>query len=296
VEYPPSICIAATDLPESPSAQAEEVAMRVITHLLDARIDRTDLRGGPTGLHDFDATVGSRTLAFEVTACIDSTLARFFAVPDRDAIHWGVEGLRRSWVLRLDESTMLRGLIEVLAPLLRQLEDAGVTGLGKPRIDDFETFIRYEEGSTAEVAPSVIEACFAAGIDTAWAIVREADEQVVVFERRSRHGSGRTEYMVTEEVNRAARAKADVLGREAARRRDAAHLFVWLDPNLCREGIEFAMWSGYPSAAPRPILPESIDHVWVAMWSLTPGEGIGYVNVWEASRDGEWRYAIPHSA
>lgn len=293
VEFPPSITIDASGLPESRSAVAEEVAMRVIRQLLDAETERTDLRDGPDGLHDFDAMTEGRTLAFEVTACIDSDLAGFDAVPDRDAIHCRVPGVGWSWAVRVEESTRLRGHIDRVAPLLAQLEAAGVTGLADTRASDSEFFVRYATEDASPVARSVVEACFSAGIDTAWAFAPDGDGPVVVFERRSRHGSSRSEFLVTAEVNRAAQAKAGVLGRDHARARDAAHLFVWLDPDLCREGVEFAMWSGYPGEAPRPLLPEVIDHVWVAMWSLTPGEGMGHVIVWEASRGGQWRHAAP---
>ncbi|MDP8930435.1 MAG: hypothetical protein M3O70_18175 [Actinomycetota bacterium] len=129
---------------------------------------------------------------------------------------------------------------------------------------------------------------FELGVDTAWAFDRPDGRRSVEFLRRSGGESNRTEHLVTAEVDRAA-AKERVLSRPAAVERDTRHLFAWLDPDFCGD-VEFGLWTGRPEAAPPPKLPPSIDHVWVAMWSLTPGEGIGHVVVWEEARGTGWRY------
>lgn len=112
---------------------------------------------------------------------------------------------------------------------------------------------------------------------------------MVEFLRRSTHASGGSEALVTEEVNRAATEKSEVLSRPAALLRQERHLFVWLDADLCGEK-EFALWSGQPRYAPWPLLPRHIDHCSVGSWSLTPGEGIGHAVIWVADRERPWRY------
>ncbi|MBY5163135.1 hypothetical protein [Salsipaludibacter albus] len=233
------------------------------------------------------------TIAVEVTTCIDEEAAEFEAARDRHGVHVDVEGLVQSWAVRLTESTRLDGLIEVIAPHLAELERHGVDGLGRPARSDSSLYIRHRAGDPGGAVPPVAYELLDLGVDTAWAFARTDGRQSVEFIRRSGGGSGNTEHLVTEEVTRAAVRKSPVLSRPAAQRADRRHLFVWLDPDWCREA-EFGLWSGNPAFAPPLDFAPGIDEIWVGSWSATPGEGIGYVVLWHANHpSAAWRHPTP---
>lgn len=254
-----------------------------------------DVPGADSGLHDFDVTLPDGTVAaVEVTTCIDEEAARFEAALEEHAVHLDVAGIERSWAIRLAESTRLDGLMERLTSHLIELEQRGIDGVARPGPLDSTPMVRYRRsGRTSDRVCVEVQRVLDLGVDTAWAFDRSDGRQSVEFIRRSRGGSGNTQHLVTAEVERAATVKEQVLSRRPAQERSSRHLFVWLDPDFCGE-VQFGLWSGHPAGAPPPNLPPSIDVVWVAAWSLTPGEGIGHVIVWQATNPGGWRY--PSSA
>lgn len=289
MNYPPSLEIDSSELPADRAKLAEEVAYRVLPMLMDGDIERVDVPGGPPGLHDFELANSERRIAVEVTACIDAQAASFVDALDARAAHKDVSDLSRSWEVRLHEDTRLAGLIKDIGPLLADLERSGITGLARPGEHDQEPLILLAKDRITSHDRDVVSALFQLGVDTAWSHPVEPGPQLVVFIRRSGGGSARTEDRVTAVVNQAAISKEEVLSRTAATELDDRHLFVWIDPDLC-DDVEFSLWAGHPRAAPPPDLPEPIGHAWVSTWSLTPGEGVGHVVVWEASRGGSWRY------
>lgn len=291
MDYPPSLEINVEDLPSSRAERAEAVGMRVLEELLEGSSERQDLPGDASGRHDFDVTLPDGTVvAVEVTACIDEEAAGFEAALKQHAVHFDVDGVERSWEIRLAEATRVNGLIERITSRLVELERWGIDGLARPGPFDTSPMVRYGPAAGASGHDRVaVEQVLDMGVDTAWAFDRADGRQCVEFIRRSGGGSGNTEYLVTAEVERAAAIKDSVLSRPSSQARDSRHLFVWIDPDFCG-AVEFGLWSGHPAAAPRPSLPPSIDEVWVAMWSLTPGEGIGYVVVWHGTSENGWRY------
>ena len=285
----------ASDLPAHPGRRAEEIAMRVLPKTLGGKAKRVDMPDGADGLHDFDLIRDTGSVAVEVRSCVDPIQARFEDALDDHAIHRAPRGLSHSWELRLHESVAVKGLIDVDKPLLAELETLGVSGLGRRQRFPHEPMVRYVgDLGGRSVAPNAVQRLIDLGVDTAWAGDRADGELTVEFLRRSTHSSGASEALVTEEVDSALIHKSDVLSRQPALFRQERHLFVWLDADLCGEK-EFALWSGRPDFAPRPTLPSHIDHCSVACWSSTPGEGIGHVVIWEADRDGPWRYPALHA-
>lgn len=289
MDRPPSIEIDIRGIATGPSKVAEEVAYRVLPLLMDVAIERVDVPGGPPGRHDFELVTGERRIAVEVTACVDPEAASFADALDEHALHRSVPDVSRSWEVRLHENARLAGLIEDVGPLLADLDELRVTGLARLGEYDQEPLIRLDQDAVTSDVREAVSALFDLGVDTAWSHLAHEGSQVVEFIRRSSGGSARTEDRVTTVVNQAALAKAEVLSRPAATDLDERHLFVWIDSDLC-DDVEFSLWTGYPPAAPPPHLPDAIDHVWVAAWSLTPGEGVGHLVIWEALRGGPWRY------
>ena len=266
--------------------------MRSLRLSLGGDTERFDSPGGPSGVHDFDVVhqAGPR-IAVEVTACIDRTAAKFEAALNDHAIHVAVPDLRQSWEVRLYEQVRVKGLINRVLPLLVALEARRVTGVARPGPHDIEAFVRFDGSNNDAAVPEAVHALIELGVDTAWAFDREDGGLSVEFLRRSGSASGNTEPLVTAEVERAVAEKQTTLSRPSALSRDARHLFVWLEADFCGK-IHFALWSGHPEAAPAPNIPKPIDHVWVAGWSSTPGQGIGHVVIWEAPRGGDWRYPV----
>ena len=285
------------NLPSNPANTAEEVAMKSLQQLLGGQVQRLDRPGGPSGLHDFDLTCKSgKRIAVEVTACVDKTTAEFVAALDKQAVHLDVTGMRRSWDVRLNERVRLTVLIGEVAPCLATLERHDVSGMAQPWKYNDQIMLRSEStfSESATEAHVAAQALINLGVDTAWAFDRLDGQQSVEFVRRSGNASGNSETLVTAEVDRAAETKRAVLSRPSAMSRDGRHLFVWLDSDYCGQ-THFALWSGHPASAPPPTLPSSMDHTWVAGWSSTPGEGIGFVVIWEAERGTGWHYpaALP---
>jgi hypothetical protein len=266
--------------------------MRCLRRILDGDIEKLDVPGGPSGVHDFDVVhqAGSR-IAVEVTACIDLTAAQFEAALNNHAIHLDVPGLRQSWEVRLHEQVRVKGVINRVVPLLMDLEARLVTGVARPGTYDHDAMVRYDGSNDNATVPKAVLALIELGVDTAWAFHRKDGVLSVEFLRRSGSAAGNTETLVTTEVERAAKDKHAALSRPTALRRDERHLFVWLEADFCGQ-VHFAMWSGHPAAAPVPDIPEPIDHVWVAGWSSTPGQGIGHAVIWEATRGGGWQYPV----
>jgi len=290
VRYPPSLPVAVDGLPAKRADQAEKVAARVLSRLTGANLEPLDVIGGAPGQHDFDLVHDDgRRIAVEVTACIDWDAARFVDALERQASHHDVDRLHHSWELRLFETTQVRGLIDEMIPRLIQIEAAGVVGLARTGLFDDGPMVRFGSSHSDHSVPAAVSELLALGVDTAWASPRPGSQGSVEFIRRSLGGSGRTENLVTDEVDRAARNKVAVMSRAAAAEGSERHLFVWLDADFCGD-VEFSLWSGYPDTARPPALPRPIDHAWVGCWSLTPGEGIGHVVIWEAARGRPWRY------
>lgn len=288
MRYPPALPIDPDGLPVVLADRAEEVAARILRQLTAEHVEKVD-RDGVSGVHDLDVvhSDGRRT-AVEVTMCIDPDAAGFVAaLEEHGAVHFNV-GLNRSWQIRLHESVQVRGLIDRITSLLEELERRNINGIARPGDYEPEPLVRYDSDEGSLAIPDAVYRLLTHGVDTAWAFDEHEGQQRIEFIRRSGGGSGCTEHLVTEEVERAAIAKEAVLSRPTAGERDARHLFVWLDPDYCV--AEFALWSGRPSSAPSPDLPQVIDHVWVACWSLTPGQGSGHVVVWEAPRGEAWDY------
>lgn len=263
--------------------------MRSLGLLLGGQVERLDLPGSLSGIHDFDVVVeDGRRIAVEVTACIDKAAAQFESALDSHSTHIDVPGLRRSWEVRLHEGVRVKGLIKRVAPLLVTLENEGVSGVFRRWSPDNEPMVLHE-GALGADERKAAQALIDLGADTAWAFDRSDGHSSVEFIRRSGSSSANSEPLVTAEVACAAENKRTALSRPSALRRAARHLFVWLDSDYCGR-THFALWSGQPAAAPPPALPSPIDHGWVAGWSMTPGQGIGYVVIWEAARGGRWRY------
>jgi hypothetical protein len=262
--------------------------MRTLPQILGGYPRRFDHVKGADGRHDFDLVVDHRQIAVEVTTYVEPEIAKFEAALIPHSIHHGAPDLEWSWEIRVEESVRLEGLMDRIRPLLVRLETLGVTGLGSPGRYDAQPMVRYAGRSPDRRVPAEVRDLMTLGVDTAWADIAGSDT-TVEFLRKSTHASGGSEYLVTAAVEQVSQRKVGVLSRPLALDRDERHLFVWFHADL--GGMrDFSLWSGQPEWAPTPILPCTIDHCWAAAWSSTPGEGLGHVVIWEASRGGGWQY------
>lgn len=251
----------------------ESAAAVVLKTVLTAdAVDRRDRRGGPPGQHDLDVRVQDELVAVEVTR---STTPRARAYGSAIAkTPWLIGNLSHTWILSPTGHPMLERLRQRGVPLLRQLEDQGVTRI-EQGLGGFPTETR-RTGHVSAAGMAATE-LLRLGVDEARCVGGGAGKVFVNWPVETTFESPDA---VTETVEAEAPANA---GKLSAAEADERQLFVWVEID------NWPAWVGIRSDraadARAPSLPPTIDVVWAA--ALVNANDLRLV-LWRAPRGAGW--------
>jgi hypothetical protein len=251
----------------------ESAAAAVLKTVLRAdAVDRRDRSGGPPGQYDLDVRIKHQLLAVEVTRSTTPRARAYGSAVQKTP--WPTSDLAHTWVLSPVGHPMLEPLRRRGIPLLKQLEDQGVTRI-EQSLGGFPTETRGtgEVGAAGTAATELL----GLGVDEARCVGPGPGKVFVNWPVETALESPDS---VTAAVEAEAPANAGKLGAAAAYER---HLFVWIEID------NWPAWVGLRSDraadARIPSLPPTIDAVWAA--ALVNSSGLRLV-LWKATRGEPW--------
>jgi hypothetical protein len=238
---------------------------------------RVDRRGGPEGLHDFEADLADGSVAaLEVTGEVDAQRRSLAAAADRRLALVTLPGLRSLWLVGLAPSAQVSAIRH---PELRRL------------LGDLEADGRRRAHDLGDYRDPFVARLVALGIESVYAVKANTGHEGTARVGPGTYGGWGWDGPTTDrwlgELLASGRGanKLGKLGRAAATQR---HLVVVLDPfSQAGLGITLGLTARHERgpadyALPSLVPPEPLTHVWLLPAPVETREGLGW------TRDGGW--------
>jgi hypothetical protein len=264
---------------------SELAAAEIVAAYLEGREEPRDVVTARDGTHDFDVLLkDGRRVALEVTAAADH---KRIAFDDRAfRTEWMAPELEHDWWLVLSRKVVgpparVDRLVRQVLPLLRILEQHGITEVGR-------TWFRPAETALSSEPIEAQAALLVLGTNVAHLLgprrSPEAGQVFLSFSDGFGSDAGQLNSLVVAaaESNRSKLVEADA---------DERHLFVWMNPSYSR--AEAAASLGHLGDGPLGLPPE-IDRVWLSTqgvpnFGAVDVAGIGVLRLWTVRPPGAWQ-------
>jgi hypothetical protein len=236
-------------------------ASKILSRVLCGEVVWRDVRGAPSGTHDFDLKLADgKTIAVEVTSFTDENAQAFWRAVSKK--RWRTSELSKSWVLDVCPTARVRTLRDQVEQHLRVLEktsvpEFGSSGSSDPTICALRQ-LGVKRGRSYEWTPPCIYICSSSGGGSySPEDLRPAVEGVAwVCDNRQK------------------------LGRAAGAER---HLFIWID--VFAHAVAASLWSMHLRPPGGCCLPPEVNVLWVA----TPTANDEVPILWRFDRSGGWQ-------